>query len=431
MNGEQLHAALQICIDALEMGVDTERCLELFPDLRAELRPALEGAVGARSVAQAEIPRGIQDRSRARLLGQAQRMGRHRRPRWFGLPKFALASFGAILFFFMGAGGLFAASANSLPGDALYPVKRSVEALSLSIAPSNSLKRSLQSSYEKRRVSEAERLLRLGRSERVTFEGIVRAMNGDELLVDDFLVRIPLTLALPPQLSVGEGVEVSGQVQPDGWIRADGLTLKAFQLQGRVERIVGDEWRIDGQRLKVTALTLIQPGIQMGDRVIALVRVEDEWVAQAILRFDTPPAGDSEDRQTPQDGEPKEERESEPAEEQDRELTGRLEIVEGNVWIVESRSITVTEGTEIDAGIATGDVIWVRVIITADGEWLAQKVELREKAPGPESEEAGEPENGPSDSTGEGESEEHSGGGEGEGDEASEDGEPEDAPDLD
>lgn len=430
MNDDRLNAALQICIEALETGVEIERCLELFPDLRAQLRPALEGALGARSMAPEEIPAGAQGQSRARLLGKAESM-RRRRPRWFGLPKFALASFGAMLFFFMGVGGLFAASANSLPGDALYPLKRSVEALSLSIAPSNSLKRSLQSSYEKRRVAEAERLLSLGRSERVTFEGVVRAMNGDELLVDDFLVRIPVDLALPHPLLVGEGVEVSGEVQPDGWIRADGLILKAFQLQGRLERIVGDEWLIDGQRLKATALTLIQPGIQVGDRVIALVRVEDGWVAQAILLFDSPPAGGSEDGQTPQGVEPEEEGESDGDEDQARELTGRLEIVEGNVWTVDGRAIIVTEGTGIDEGIAIGDVIRVRAIVTADGEWLAQEVDLREKASDPESEEAGEPDDGTPDSTGEGESGEHSGGSEGGGDEAPEEGEPDDAPDLD
>lgn len=381
---ERLDDALQVCLDALNTGVELERCIELFAELAEYLRPALEGAMAARAIGRPAVSYEAQQRSRTNLLAHTARLRKERRKTlWFGLPKLAAATLGVVILFFMGVGGLFVASANSLPGDTLYPFKRSVEALSLNIAPSSSLKRSLELSYEKRRQTEAERLIMLGRREEVTFEGIVQALDGDELIVDEISVLVPKDLEIGFQLAVGEVVEVRGEVQPDGWVLGEGIRMRAYQIQGTVERISADEWTISGRSIRVTPLTLIQPGIRAGDSVIALVRVDGELVAQAILR-QGPVAEESSEADpdpTLEPQEPDQEDEDDgDAEFEQRELTGRLEERSGSRWVVAGQAMTITGETDIDDDIEVGDLVRARAVVTPEGDWLATDLDLREKA---------------------------------------------------
>jgi hypothetical protein len=48
--------ALEVCLQALQTGVDLESCLGLYPQL-GELRPLLESAVLARGLAVETVPR--------------------------------------------------------------------------------------------------------------------------------------------------------------------------------------------------------------------------------------------------------------------------------------------------------------------------------------------------------------------------------------
>jgi hypothetical protein len=130
---EKLYEALEVCLNALETGVDVESALRLYPQLADELRPVLEASIQAKSLALPSVPGAAKQRGRARVLGHANEMRKAAikpRQRWamFAFPRLATSLAIALIFLLSGT-GLVSASSGALPGDSLYPVKRSWEDL--------------------------------------------------------------------------------------------------------------------------------------------------------------------------------------------------------------------------------------------------------------------------------------------------------------
>jgi hypothetical protein len=100
---------------------------------------------------------------------------RLRRP--IGL-RVAAASLVAGILLVLGAGGAVAASANALPGESLYGVKRAVERVSLAMHRDPLGRGGLQLQFAETRLSEIQALLAAGRDPSEAVDGLDEALAG-------------------------------------------------------------------------------------------------------------------------------------------------------------------------------------------------------------------------------------------------------------
>ena len=300
----RLLEAVEVCLSALEMGASLESCVQLYPDLADELRPVLEAARAAGSLAvggdpttgrQQPVPAAAMNRSRTHLLGLAAqwRPAQSRRGGSLGagahamlgagfwkhllrLPRQALVALVIALALVLTSGGLVAASAQSLPGEALYPVKRAVESLRVQLAPSIESKHAIEVNYRHQRVAEVQELITLGRSQLVSYEGVVEETGPERWRVGGLTVLLTPATIVIGEIAPGMLVEVEGQTRPDGWVAATELHLREYQFAGWVEQMGPETWVISTIPLQVNRDSQISPGIRLDDEVLVLVRSEDD-----------------------------------------------------------------------------------------------------------------------------------------------------------
>ncbi|HUH98637.1 MAG TPA: DUF5667 domain-containing protein [Anaerolineales bacterium] len=222
---DRLYDALESCLQALEGGQTIDSALEHYPELAPELRPILEVSLQARTLKTASIPEGVQRRGRARLLQraaqlrQSQRLSSRHSLAFF--PRLALA-LGAAAALILSSTGLVGASSNSLPGDQLYPVKRTWEGFQLALMLNRQGQEALQSRFEQERLNEIDELLIRNRSQAVTFSGLVTGRQDGAWLVSGIRVVVTnRTRFSAAPIANGVPVTVTGTTGSDGGLQAD------------------------------------------------------------------------------------------------------------------------------------------------------------------------------------------------------------------
>ncbi len=223
---EKLYDALEVCLNALETGVDLEFVLKLYPQEAEELRPVLEAAIQARALALPAVPEAAMQRGRARVMQQANQLRKpapRPRKRWalFAFPRLATSLAIALLLLVSGT-GLVSASNGALPGDHLYPVKRSWEGLRMFFVFSPEEREGLRSAFEQERLDEISELLTEGRDEPIAFAGLVTEQNILNWKVSGITVVITPDSQLPPEtVPIGAPVMVIGYTNAQGFVEAD------------------------------------------------------------------------------------------------------------------------------------------------------------------------------------------------------------------
>ncbi|MBC7811757.1 MAG: hypothetical protein H7175_11450 [Burkholderiales bacterium] len=182
---QELIDALNDCIDRLAAGESIESCVRRYPQIARDLRVLLESGLLARRVAvsSAELA-AAQQRVRARVT-QALNTASPKpisRPIWSGLARLIAA---CVLVVLIGSAGLGALAQNSLPGDALYGVKRLTEAVQITISGDE-----LEAQFAQRRIDEARQLLVLRRVAEVNFTGSVDAVDTFDWQVNGLALRV-------------------------------------------------------------------------------------------------------------------------------------------------------------------------------------------------------------------------------------------------
>jgi len=223
MNNEKFYDILEVCLQAIETGADIESVLKLYPQMADELRPILETMVLSQSLSATSVPEDAIRRGRAHVLGHAAEMRESsRRSRGVGLVFRRLATSLALSFvLLLSVTGIVNASSGALPGDHLYPVKRTWEDVRLWFTFSPERREELESEYEQERLDEIDVLLVDGREETIAFYGIVTAQNGDYWLVSGVPVQITAGTQLPVDpVVVGAPVTVVGSTNAQGFIEA-------------------------------------------------------------------------------------------------------------------------------------------------------------------------------------------------------------------
>ena len=221
----KLYDALEICLREIENGATLENVLARFPDLAAELRPILKASVKARTLnmASAPSPEAIR-RGRAKLLQRASEMREAKvAPRRRVIPIFQrlALSLGLTATFLLSGTGLVGASATALPGENLYPVKRTWEDLQLFFIFDKDARDAVQSQFETERLHEVNELLAEGRHEVIQFAGVFMQVNGMNY-VSGVTVVVPATLQIPEN---GTAVIATGRTNAQGFVELESLEL--------------------------------------------------------------------------------------------------------------------------------------------------------------------------------------------------------------
>jgi len=190
---------------------------------------------------------------------------------------------------------------------------------------------------------------------RVTQTGATWTIAGQSFATHDGTVIVG-----NPQ--VGDWVWVEGHLLPDDTRVADVIVLlrrspaDRFAIVGEVEAIGATEWIVAGQAIAVDDETDVEGDVEIGD----LVRVEGVVLSDGVLLAER----------------------IRPIEEQPGfpfDFVGVVQDVADEAWAVSGITITVDAETEIDQGLASGDVVRVRGWILDDGTWLARSIERVEE----------------------------------------------------
>jgi hypothetical protein len=231
----QLLDALEACLQAMEKGESMESALKRFPRFASDLRPLLETAWAARTLRQSEIPGRVAARGRSRLLAAAAALRARNaasprlKPSW----RYALTVLAVVAFLVLSGNGLLVASARSLPGDMLYPVKRSMETTQLNLVANPGQKQALQQQFSQRRVEETKSLITIKRVILVDFDGMVSDQTQDGWVVSGIPVVVNAQTQVIGQIIIGQETEVSGMTQSNGWVLAS--RMKADESGGENE----------------------------------------------------------------------------------------------------------------------------------------------------------------------------------------------------
>ncbi len=275
----------ETCLAALEAGEDLDTILEPYPDLADELRPLLETTASALAIGKTQISSATIQRSRTRVLAHANQLRQSIPSGWALFQRFPRLAFILLLviFFLVSGGGFAAVSAQSLPGDQLYPIKRAAENLQLDLSISLNAHQAMENQFQSRRVDEVEQLIDLGRQEFVEFHGEVQHQNADQWKVGGINVHLVPNTLLIGEIYPGMTVEVEGVTIPAGWVQAAEIHLQRFGFVGYIEAIDGETWRVGGYTMQITAATHIDTNLKIGDWVVVSAQSDDFGNLTALI----------------------------------------------------------------------------------------------------------------------------------------------------
>lgn len=226
-----LHEVLEICLEEIEQGADIDTVLSRYPEFADELRPILEASLGARDMAVPTPSAEVVRRNRAKVLQQAARLREAKvkassQRRWrVSLRRVAVTLF-VVAGLFVGGTNLVRAASTTVPGDNLYPVKRTWEDVLLLFTFNLQQREALEVEHENERLHELRELFAEGRSEEVGFVGLVTSQNGNEWLVSGIPVMISGQTEIRDQnIGVGSAVRVKGQTQGNVAVLAERIDL--------------------------------------------------------------------------------------------------------------------------------------------------------------------------------------------------------------
>ncbi len=225
---KQLHLALEDCLKAMQDGADLDSALARHPDLADELRPMLRDAGAAAGLDPDPVPANVVREGRQRLLARVD-AARRKRKNLRAIPRlwrFALAAAVVLAFLVLGSNGLVTASANSLPGDPLYGIKRMVEGIQLQLAASPGERVKLEDQFYQRRIDETASLLADKRLVPVQFSGWVEARLADGWVASGIHVVVDGQTVVNGDIVPGVQVEVTGMTQSNGTVLASRIGLE-------------------------------------------------------------------------------------------------------------------------------------------------------------------------------------------------------------
>lgn len=225
-----LYDVLEVCLQEIESGADVDTVLFRYPEFEEELRPILETSVQARALTAPDPSDDVLRRNKAKVLQQAAQMRETRvqpaRRLWSVPLRRVMVSLAVLAVLFVSSTGLVRAASSTLPGDNLYPVKRTWEDMLVLLTFNTQARQALEVEHENERLQELNELFAEGRAAEVEFAGMVTSQNGNLWLVSNIPVQISSQTELEAQaVRVGDAVRVEGITQADGTVLAEKVEL--------------------------------------------------------------------------------------------------------------------------------------------------------------------------------------------------------------
>lgn len=224
-----LYEALEMCLQDIEQGADIDTVLFRYPDLADELRPILEASRNASSLAVPVPSVEVVRRNRARVLQRAAQMRESRRSSrriWLVSLRRVVVTLAVVTILFVSGTGLVRAASTTVPGDQLYPVKRTWEDVLVLFAFNSQQRDALEVEHENERIQELQEVFAEKRSVEVEFAGRVTSQNGTSWMIAGVPVVISAQTEIQGQgIVVGSAVQIKGHTQADGSVVAEKVEL--------------------------------------------------------------------------------------------------------------------------------------------------------------------------------------------------------------
>ncbi len=336
----ELSDALQNCLQGIEDGQAMETVLARYPDLESKLRPLLELSVQARSLSEPAVPEDVKRRGRVRLLQQAAGMRESKRvPHTLRIPNFsrAIITIGLVGALVLTSTGFVSASSGALPGDQLYPVKRTWEGVRLFFVFNPQEHDLLESEFDQERLNEIDELIGKKLTASITFTGLVTRQADGQWLVSGIPVSVASSTS-PSFSAISDGAPVTivGNTRSDGVVEAQqiqllqpGGPLPPFEPSENNEPISGGEQE-DGN-----AATTPVPVITQAPPVVG----SQNSTGQKSYQF-----------------------------------SGVVQSMKGNVWVINGQSVY-TDQAEITGVIKVGSVVKFDGNFDSGGRFVVTTVE--------------------------------------------------------
>ena len=355
---ENLFEAFDECITAINSGRGLEECLEKYPGLADELRPLIETSTAARSLTTPHVPSAARNRSRTMLLAHAAQRRKTRIPllTYFRIPRLALSLAAVLVVLVFSFNGLIVTSAKTLPGDTLYPIKRAAETVRLQLTNNIEMKQQIEADYNQQRTEEVLELLDLKRTEQISMEGKVQEISPELWVVSGIKIHVTPETRIIGKIHLGQVVEVEGSTDPNGWVTADELHLRYYEVTDVITEINSDEWTIGDIKLLIAPDAQINPALEIGDQARVLVYSSDNGrlYARAILTVASTEVA------------------FEPFE---ISFSGVVEMISTEAVSMGGKTILLSDNRVIAKGVSVGSWAQITVLVGQDGTLTALKLE--------------------------------------------------------
>lgn len=349
----KLYEALEVCLNEIENGADVDTVLFRYPEFANELRPILEASVKAKEMAVPAPSQEVFRGNRAKLLQQAAVMREAKaaptsRRIWSVPLRRALVSLMVVAMLFVSSTGLVRAASTALPGDNLYPVKRTWEGLRLLFTFNVIQREALELEHENERLEELHELFAEGRSAEVDFAGYVTRLNPTAWRVSGITVFISPETQLPnQQVMVGAAVRVHGRSENGGVLAEEIELLPSGSILPEVEdnelEIEAEEPEDDEQEIEE------EPGSGSV--------VEPTVIPTVIPSFKTP---------TPT------------VKPEDIKVEGVVTSIQNNLIVVNGIVMDIQFAEEIKGTPSIGAIAKVEGYYDADGVFIIIKIEFKD-----------------------------------------------------
>jgi hypothetical protein len=242
-----LQAALDDCLQSLLSGTDLSVCLARYPQHVSELRPLLELAVTICAVSTpapvvaarvAGLDRALQAVAERRAFrskpafafsfGQRTKFGdstpQPRRAR----PALQMA-FALVIVLAVVIGGAFAASAASLPGDVLYPVKLAGQQVQVTLMWDDVTRQQLEEQFSAQQRTDIQIALQARRHAAIQLQGTAEQIGGNVWVINGLRVSLEPAASVMGQPHIGDWVVMRGRLPGDGSIVATEIIVTEGQ----------------------------------------------------------------------------------------------------------------------------------------------------------------------------------------------------------